>query len=414
MAMTAALAPTRARIATVAVLGALYLAQGVVAGFAGFVLIPRMAAAGVSVEAQAGLLAIAGLPWVLKVGWGPVLDRLGARRGRRPALVVSGAMLGVAVVLWWLGHAVGDGSAADVDVGRVQTLWLGLSVLLSLQDVATDALALDRVASADRGLANSVMLGSSHVGNEGVGGMALGAAVVASGLGSAFVGMALLFVVLAAAPMLLPEPDAASTDATARVPWRTAVRAMVATRSAVLAVFLAAVVMVGDVATSAVSGAFWVQRLGWSPQRVVDELPPLLLVASVVGYFVAAVVVDRLGALRATAAGAVALGLLWIGFGLAEGAWTSATFLRGFVLLQSLATAVMFVGVYAALMNATVPTLRATHFAVLMALLNLPRVVVPNAAAAVLGSIGFAGLFVACGVLQLGVGALARTMAAPR
>ena len=47
-----------------------------------------------------------------------------------------------------------------------------------------------------------------------------------------------------------------------------------------------------------------------------------------------------------------------------------------FVALQAVATAAFYVGLHAALMDATVPAVRATHFAVLMALLNLPRAVV--------------------------------------
>jgi len=391
-----------ARIATLAVLGTLYTAQGLVAGFAGFVLVPSLAAADVSLEAQTGLLALAGLPWVLKILWGPLLDRVGARTGGRARFIVSAAMLGVAATLAWMASGLADGETLSRAVGRIQLQWFVLSVLLSLQDVATDALALDRVEPADRGLANGVMLGGHHVGTEGIGGLALGATVVALGIASGLWAMAAVFGVFAVAPLLLPA--AASSEDSAHIDFVAAVRAMVRTPAARAAAGLAVVVMVGDVVTSAVSGHFWVQRLGWSVQRVSTELPPLLLAANLAGYAIAAAAVDRLGHAKATAVGAIALGVLWIGFGAAETAWTDETFLRGFVVAQGLATALMYVGVHALLMDAAVPSIRATHFTLLMALLNLPRAVAPRLAPDLLAELGFAGLFFVCGVGQVLVG----------
>lgn len=390
------------RYATLAVLGTLYTAQGLVAGFAGFVLIPSLAAAEVSLEAQTGLLALAGLPWVLKIFWGPVLDRFGARDQGRARFIVSGAMLGVAGTLAWMASGLSQGETLAGAVGRIQLQWFVLSALLSLQDVATDALALDRVDPADRGLANGVMLGGHHVGTEGIGGLALGATVVAIGMASGLWAMAALFGAFAVAPMLLPHDDRTAPKSTGDL--ATALRAMIETPDARAAAALALVIMVGDVLTSAVSGHFWVQRLDWSVERVSSELPPLLLVANLAGYAIAAMAVDRLGHTKATAAGAVALGALWIGFGAAESAWTDETFLRGFVVAQGLATALMYVGVHALLMDAAVQRVRATHFTLLMALLNLPRAVAPNVAVDLLEALDFAGLFVACGVAQVLVG----------
>ncbi|MEM6994713.1 MAG: MFS transporter [Myxococcota bacterium] len=395
------------RPATLAVLGALYLSQGIVAGFGGFVLLPTLAAAEVPLHAQTGLLALASVPWVLKLLWGPVLDRFGARQGGRARVIVSAAMLGVAATLWWMSRGLSAGVGPALDIERVQWLWFLLSVSLSLQDVATDALALDRVAPRDRGLANGIMLGGHHVGMEGIGGVVLGATVVASGIGAALATMAAVFVVLSLSPALLPRVDAGSRESSPRLSLSVLGRALVGTRAARVAAVLAVSMLVCDVATGAISGQFWVQRLGWSVERVTTELPPLLLGANVVGYLIASVAADRLGHARATGLGAVALGALFLGFGLLQPWWSDASFLRGFVVVQALATAMMFVGVHALLMGATTPAVRATHFAVLMALLNAPRVFVPPLAPGLLEALDYAGFFVACGIVQIGVGAAA-------
>ncbi|MBL4687580.1 MAG: hypothetical protein JKY37_23495 [Nannocystaceae bacterium] len=318
--------------------------------------------------------------------------------------------MAVAAILVWMSRGLANGESLADHVGRVQLQWLALSIALSLQDVGTDALALDRIEPRDRGLANGVMLGGHHLGAEGLGGMAVGAAVVAAGASWGLAAMAVVFAALAVVPMLLPV---AQTSGRPRVPMALgpALKSMFSTPAARLGFTLAAVVMLADVATSAVSGAFWVQRLGWGPERIAGELAPLVLGSSVVGYLIAALVVDRLGHASATWVGAAALGALWVAFALAEPLWSVDAFMWAFVGLQTVATALMYVGVHALLMGATSPKVRATHFAVLMALLNLPRVLVPPLAPALLGALGFAGLFAACGVFQLGVGLWVRRAA---
>lgn len=390
-----------------AVLGSLYVAQGVVAGFAGFVLVPTLAASGASLEAQTGLVALTSLPWVLKVLWGPLLDRFGARDGGRARVIVSLAMLGAAAVLLVMGAGLPDRAALVDNLARVHVQWFVLGLLLSLQDVGTDALALDRVQADDRGFANGVMLGGHHVGNEAFGGLALGAIVGAMGVGWGFTAIGALLVLTAAAPMLLP-PTPDRTVASTPVGLAQAMRGVLSTPRARWAAALALVVLAGDIITSATSGAFWVTRLGWTVPQITAELPPLLLVGNVAGYFIAGVTTDRVGPVRATAGAAITLGLLWAGFGVAEPWWPDAAFLRGFVVVQAVVTAVMMVGLHAVLMGAVVPRIRATHFTLLMALVNVPRVALAPLAPGLLEALGFAGLFIACGGLQVAVGAAVR------
>lgn len=379
-------------------LGALYLAQGIVYGFGGFILIPSLAAAGVALEAQAGILALAGLPWVLKLLWAPVLDRFGGVGSGRARWFASVAMLGMAVSL----AALASRDSLAQAPSTVAWLWLLLNVALSLQDVSTDALVLDLVPPSERGLTNGVLLGGHHLGAEGIGSLGLGLLVASQGLSAALWGQAAIMLVLAGVPRWLPRratdpasPEPCATD------LRRALAALLRSPRAVAVAILAALLMSADVLTATVSGQFWVQRLGWSVEDLSTTLAPLLLVANLVAYALATVTVDRLGHGRAAAIGSASLGLLWIGFGLVPGLWTSTSFLVGFVVLQALATSAFYVGLHAALMDATMPALRASHFAVLMALLNLPRVVVAPAAPTVLDALGYAGLFVAAGLFQV-------------
>jgi MFS family permease len=389
-------------------LGGLYLAQGIVYGFGGFILLPTLAAAGVSLEAQAGILALAGVPWVLKLAWAPVLDRFGGLHSGRARWFAAVAMLGVAGSLATLASR----ESLTAEPVTVAWLWLLLNVALSLQDVATDALVLDLVPPSERGLTNGVLLGGHHLGLEGVGGLGFGLVVASRGLSAALLGQAVIMLALAGLPLLLPRaPDEGEVAlAPPRPALSDTLARLLGSREALVVAGLAALLMSADVLTSTVSGQFWVHRLGWSPEDLGTKLAPLLLVCNLVAYAMATLAVDRLGHGKSAALGSAGLGLLWIGFGLLPALWGSTAFLVAFVALQALATAAFYVGLHAALMDATVPAVRATHFAVLMALLNLPRAVVAPVAPAVLDALGYAGLFVAAGIFQVAMaGALRRT-----
>ncbi|MCH9683268.1 MAG: MFS transporter, partial [Deltaproteobacteria bacterium] len=389
--------PTRAR--RLAVLGGLYLGQGIVYGFGGFILVPTLAAAGVSLATQTGILALAGVPWVLKLLWGPVLDRFGGLASGRARLFAAAAMMAMAMAL----ATMASRAQLAGEPATVAWLWLLLNVALSLQDVATDALVIDQVPAQQRGVANGVLLGGHHLGAEGIGSLGLGMVVASQGLSSALWVQAGLMVLLAGLPLMLPavptsapRRDAGGTDGE-RGRLGAGLRRVLMRPAALRVAVIAALVLAADVVTSAVSGDFWVNRLHWSVEALSSVLAPLLLVTNLLAYGLTTVVVDRVGRGRAAAMASVALGGLWIGFGLLPGLWATNAFVLGFVVAQALVTAVLYVGLHAALMNATEPRVRASHFAVLMALLNLPRVAMVPAAASLVAALGFSGLFVAAG-----------------
>ncbi len=388
---------------TLGVVGSLYVAQGIVYGFGGFILVPSLAAAGVALEAQAGLLALAGLPWVLKLLWAPVLDRFGGIGSGRARWFAAGAMVAMAIAL--VGLASRPSLVADP--GPVTWLWLLVNVGLSLQDVATDALVLDRVAPEGRGFANGVILGGHHLGAEGVGSLGLGLLVASQGLSAALWAQAAIMLVIAGLPLVLPRTvDGEEGAPPAPMALGRTLLTLLRSRRTLWVLALAAVLSSANVLTSTISGQFWILRLGWTVEALSTRLAPILLGMNLVAYAISTVVVDRMGANKAAVAGSVALGSLWLGFGAVSGLWDFDAFVVGFAALEAMATALFYVGIHAALMNATVPALRASHFAVLMALFNLPRAVVAPFAPAVLESLGYAGVFMAAGAFQVALSAV--------
>jgi MFS transporter, PAT family, beta-lactamase induction signal transducer AmpG len=385
------------------VFAAIYVVQGTVYGFVTFVLIPTLSARGVSLDAQTGILALAGAPWVLKLLWAPLVDGVDAqgRRRRGPRVFVAVGLVGVALGLAVLAAT----RPLDRGVAFIAVLWLSINVLLALADVAIDALALDTVSPTERGRTQGFMLGGHHVGLEGVGGLALGAIVAATNLSVALGLQAILALVVAGAVWIVRVPTGAPPRRERRA-FHELVLELVRRPGMRVALVVAALVLFADILTSAVSGHFWVQRLGWTPQMVAQKLPPVLLVSSVAGYLGASAVADRLGHRWAATLGSAVLGALWVSFALLEPLWQIEAFLLPFVAVQAVVTALMYVGLHAVFMGVVDPRARATHFVVFTVLLNLPRVFAPAVGSWTVDAWGFAGVFAACGLYQVAMAGL--------
>jgi MFS transporter, PAT family, beta-lactamase induction signal transducer AmpG len=153
--METALTPFR----KLGLLTSLYLSQGLPYGFFTQALPVLLRERGLSLPAI-GLTHLLALPWALKFLWAPFMDRYGsARLGRRrgyilPLQLVSAAVLG--------GLALLEDGAADMRVLLGAVLLVNL--LASTQDVATDGLAVELLAPAERGWGNGIQVAGYRVG----------------------------------------------------------------------------------------------------------------------------------------------------------------------------------------------------------------------------------------------------------
>ncbi len=376
-------------------LGGLYTVQGVVFGFT-TILQPWLASRDVSLEEQAWFVALASLPWVLKLPIAVVLDRI-----RPGATRVAGvAMLSMALLLFvlaWVAEGI-------VSMSWLGLSWLGLNLMLAAQDVCADAIALDAVEPEGRGRANGVMFGGQAVGSAVLGTFALGAVVVRWGLTPA---LTMLAVMLVAGALWAFRAPIFTTVAPAHAELGRLLRSP----STWVVGGLASVFMIADVTTSALSGEFFIQRLDWPMERVLSLIPWVGFAAQVLGYLLAASVVDRLGQVRSTMWGSLVLGATTLAFAAVPWAWPSVSFIVVFSIVQGVALAVMYVGLHAWLMGKVDPAVRATHFAVFASLLNLPRAWAPGLAPGLLEALGWPGVFAAAGLLQIVVAAVFRAAA---
>ncbi|HSW13864.1 MAG TPA: MFS transporter [Solimonas sp.] len=136
-----------------ALLGSLYLAQGLPYGFFTQALPVLMREAGLSLKAISAT-SLLFLPWALKFLWAPLVDRRGTRRQWILPLQLSAA--------------AGAGLLACVDFGNSFSLifaaLLLFNLLAAMQDVATDGLAVRLLSAQERGLGNGLQVGAYRLG----------------------------------------------------------------------------------------------------------------------------------------------------------------------------------------------------------------------------------------------------------
>ena len=193
-------------------LAMLYFAQGLPSGLLGKALPPLLREHGVSLSAI-GFTALLALPWTLKFLWAPFLDRFWTRRSWLLTLNLAtfGLMLLVAV------NDFGDWVSQSF-AWLLAVLFL-MNLAAATQDIATDGLAVSRLAPHLRGLGNSVQVIGYKIGMIVGGGLLLWL-VARFGWQRSYGALALLII-----PVLLPvwfmrESPAAAGSAVQRTAWR--------------------------------------------------------------------------------------------------------------------------------------------------------------------------------------------------
>jgi len=140
----------------------LYVAQGLPFGFFVQAMPAIMREQGVE-HRYIGYMSLLALPWALKFLWAGWVDRsqllgIGHRKGwilaTNTVAVVSVALLALAPMDWWLGQGIA--------VFLIMILLLNLSA--SVQDISTDALAVETIPAERRGIANTVQVGGYRIG----------------------------------------------------------------------------------------------------------------------------------------------------------------------------------------------------------------------------------------------------------
>jgi PAT family beta-lactamase induction signal transducer AmpG len=315
-------------------------------------LMVRLGGQGLGPAALGGLVALAQVPWTLKPFVGPLVDRLPSRRP-----LVLGAEAGMAASLVALA-VLAPGSAL------FPLLLVAHNAFSAVQDVATDALALDLLPAAERGRANGIMSAGKWLGTL-VGGPGLAWLASAAGW-SAACAAAVLFLLLPAG-LVLRVKESIRTERPALV--REALRSF-GSRVALVTLLFLLLSGAGDQLLYPVIIPLLRVRLHLSD----DRLPLVFLVAgatAAAGSLAGGRLADALGRRRTIALAALTVAAAHLAWAAASPFWDRFPVLLAYEVVASVAGGALASATLALCMDLTNPRLAATQFQVFMALVNV-------------------------------------------
>ena len=189
---------------------AMYFAQGLPWGFMVTALIAYLTDVYEINDTQAGrLTAIVIMPWTFKLVWAPLIDTMTIRSmGRRRPWII-GAELMMALSLLGILY-MGDLSDNLTLLGWMFFLH---NCFASLQDVATDALAVDILPPVEQGRVNGLMWGSKLIG-KAIGSIGMAMIIYSWGLSAAVLVQFFLLLLIMLFPLLMVERPGEK-----RMPW---------------------------------------------------------------------------------------------------------------------------------------------------------------------------------------------------
>lgn len=399
---------------------ALYVAQGLPAGFL-TVAVPGWLASQGHSPAQIGwYLGAVTLPLSFKFVVGPLMDRFTfLPMGRRRPWVI-GAQLGLLAAVGAL--AVLPASASRLDL--LMACGVAITLCAAVQDVGVDGMAIDILPDGERTRANGLMFGGKALGTAAAaaaGGWLLsshGVRWAALALSLAIGVIALLPIVLRERPgeRLLPWSPGTAADAALRLQLH-GFREIVGSlwRGLLLPASLGAGAMIfvfrfGEGLLRAVLPVAAVTHLGWSNAEYSGLMGSAGLAAGMAGMLLAATVVERIGRLRTV----LIANVLLIGLHLGAALWPQGLALRGLFIAYVVSTQVLDVTVAVAILTVFMglcwQRVAATQFTIYLSLANLGYAAGAAALGPLHAGLPLEGLFLVLAGASLGAIALLRTV----
>ncbi len=385
----------------------LYAAQGMPWGFVTIALLSYLAGQGAGLAETAKISSLATLPWTFKVFWGPIIDRFTIRSmgRRRPWIVFSQLAMSATLLAMIL---VGDLTE------EFETLaWMVFlhNCFVSLQDVSSDALAVDVLLDEERGTVNGMMWASSYVGTA-IGGAGMGTVIANFGLRPAFCLQAAVLFLILCVPLFVRERAGEKL-----LPWtegdaklEPGEEEMEDLRGLVKGLFgafaawppflgalyaYAASVMVGM--RVAVMPVFYTQEIGWTDEHYAQVEGGAGSAAGVAGALVGGFLADRVGVKVIITFGMLGISGFCVAMGASEELRAHESFPLAFLLGTTFLISLMTVASFALFMRLCTPAVAGTQYTLYMALANLARVSGAAIVASIEGS-GYRTIFLVMAV----------------
>ena len=364
---------------------ALYFAQGIPWGFMTIALVSYLNSRHISEEITGELTALVLLPWTFKLIWAPLIDSVSFRSmGRRRAWIIGAELMMAFTLLGIL--ALGD---LTQDLKLLGWMFFLHNCFASLQDVCTDALAVDVLPFKEQGAANGLMWGSKLIAKGG-GAAAMAWVMSEWGIPAAVLLQFVMLLLIMLFPLLILERPGEK-----RFPWSSgaAVRAesesekrnpMIILRDLVKGFSLRAtfffaiftvIKLVASGVNEIVTKSLYIQQLDWnyvdfSTVAGIYTIGPVLL-----GAFGGGFLSNRVGRRPVIVSGFVGYALCCFVFAANPDLWDQRWFTVSYLMATEGLIAMGSVGFLSMAMRITWTTSSATMFTVYMTLSNIGHVV---------------------------------------
>lgn len=372
----------RARVFT---LCALYVAQGIPWGFMTVTFVTFLAVKGVEAGELAFLLTLGTLPWSLKFLWGPIIDRFQYREmgRRRPWILIAqtGMIIALASILF-----VPNPSS---DLTLIASMFLVYNIFTSLQDVSTDALAVDVLKPNELEKVNSYMFTAKSVGGI-IGGAGFGVIIGYVGIKGAIVLQIPILIGIMLVPLFIRERPGEKM-----FPWSennqlsddkeleegiiikeiiSKVKTAFSLRSAQLGIALSIVMSLSSFLIPVLPLLF-VRELGWSEVEFNATKGGIILVITMIGYLIGGQLGNWFGGKSVLIYSALVGAVLSAIWGISESMWSSSFFMMTIWSLHTFAWSMVAINIYSLMMKVTWGEVGGTQFTGYMAMMNLSAII---------------------------------------
>tara|TARA_Y100001958_G_C21247129_1_gene578137 strand:- start:3738 stop:5837 length:2100 start_codon:yes stop_codon:yes gene_type:complete len=397
----------RARVLT---LCALYVAQGIPWGFITVTFVTYLAVEGVAAGQLAFLLTLGTLPWSVKFLWGPIIDRFQFPEmgKRRPWILI--AQSGMIVVLSSM--LLIPNMSSNVTI--VGVMFLVYNIFTALQDVSTDALAVDVLEPHEFEKVNSYMFTSKAVGGI-IGGAGLGTIIGFVGIKGAIVLQIPILVVIMLVPLFMTERPGEKL-----YPWSESTKSDVeeqtieqknfkeifnnikiafSFRSAQLGVLLSLIISLSYFLIPILPLLF-VRELGWTEEQFNATKGGVILIVTMLGYMVGGQLGKQFGGKAIIIYAAFSTALITTFWGMNESLWSNGLFMMTVWSLQTFVWAMVSINIYSLMMRITWTEVGGTQFTGYMAMMNLSAIIGYQLTAPLAARFDYSTLFYIAALLE--------------
>ena len=375
----------RARVIT---LSALYVAQGVPWGFITVTMVTFLAAEGADASDLAYLLTLGTLPWSFKFLWGPIIDRFQIPKlgRRRPwILIAQTGMISLLVTMLMVPDLTNN-------ISLLGALFFVYNVFTALQDVSTDALAVDVLQPHEFERVNSYMFTAKSLGGI-VGGAGLGTIIGIVGIKGAFLIQIPILVLIMMVPLFMRERPGEK-----RFPWDEGedvpfwndkseedeesrdmfvilnnIKTAFSVRSAQLGIVVSLVISLAFILIPILPLLF-LQELGWSQEEFNATKGGIILVVTMLGAMAGGELGRRFGGKSMLMYAALSASLTSLVWGTFDNLWSEGWFMMLVWIVHTFLWAIVSICAYSLMMRVTWAEVGGTQFTAYMSMMNLSAI----------------------------------------